>query len=103
MSHNSLRSSPLAVRWAARHPGTVGNLVLYGGWVSGDRIATPKLREHVRGLVEQHRGPGSDVLTDIFAPEAGLPGRRPRADDGHFIARHDRAVPIAAWLLTTTA
>jgi hypothetical protein len=44
--------------------------VLYGGWVSGDRIATPKLREHVVGLIEQHWGLGSDVLTDIFAPEA---------------------------------
>jgi hypothetical protein len=41
MSHNSVRSSPLAVRWAARHPGTVRNLVLYGGWVGGDgRLAT---------------------------------------------------------------
>jgi DNA-binding CsgD family transcriptional regulator len=44
--------------------------VLYGGWVRGDRIAAPKLREHVLGLVEQHWGLGSEVLTDIFAPDA---------------------------------
>jgi pimeloyl-ACP methyl ester carboxylesterase len=63
-------SAPLAVRWAARYPDTVTNLVLYGGWVRGDRIAAPKVREHVLGLVEQNWGLGSDVLTDIFAPEA---------------------------------
>jgi pimeloyl-ACP methyl ester carboxylesterase/DNA-binding CsgD family transcriptional regulator len=66
----SSMSAALAVTWAARYPGTVTRLVLYGGWVSGDRIAAPKIREHVLGLVEQNWGLGSDVLTDIFAPEA---------------------------------
>ena len=63
-------SAPLAVRWAAAHPETVRRLVLYGGWVDGQRLGPPRLREHVLGLVEQHWGLGSEVLTDIFAPGA---------------------------------
>jgi pimeloyl-ACP methyl ester carboxylesterase/DNA-binding CsgD family transcriptional regulator len=63
-------SAPLAVAWAAARPAAVSRLVLYGGWVSGDRIAAPALREHVLGLVEQHWGLGSQVLTEIFAPDA---------------------------------
>jgi pimeloyl-ACP methyl ester carboxylesterase/DNA-binding CsgD family transcriptional regulator len=63
-------SAPLAVRWAASHPETVNRLVLYGGWVSGRRIVAPGIREHILGLVEQHWGLGSEVLTDIFAPGA---------------------------------
>ena len=62
--------APLAVRWAARHPGSVRHLVLYGGWVEGDAVADPALREHVLGLVDQHWGLASDLLTEIFAPEA---------------------------------
>lgn len=63
-------SAPLAVRWAASHPETVDRLVLYGGWVSGERLGPPRLREHVLGLVKQHWGLGSKVLTEIFAPDA---------------------------------
>ncbi len=62
--------APLAVRWAARHPTSVTRLVLYGGWVEGNAIAVPALREHVLGLVDQHWGLASDLLTEIFAPEA---------------------------------
>ena len=62
--------APLAVRWAARHPESVSRLVLYGGWVDGDGVAAPAVREHVLGLVEEHWGLASDVLTEIFAPDA---------------------------------
>jgi pimeloyl-ACP methyl ester carboxylesterase len=62
--------APLAVRWAARHPESVTRLVLYGGWVDGDGVAAPAVREHVLGLVDQHWGFASDVLTEIFAPDA---------------------------------
>lgn len=62
--------APLAVRWAARHPESVSRLVLYGGWVDGDVIAAPAVREHVLGLIDQHWGFASDVLTEIFAPDA---------------------------------
>ena len=62
--------APLAVRWAARHPESVSRLILYGGWVDGDAVAAPAVREHVLGLVDQHWGFASDVLTEIFAPDA---------------------------------
>jgi pimeloyl-ACP methyl ester carboxylesterase len=62
--------APLAVRWAARHPESVTRLILYGGWVDGGVVAAPAVREHVLGLVDQHWGFASDVLTEIFAPDA---------------------------------
>ena len=61
---------PIAIDWAARHPETVSRLVLYGGWAQGQQVATPQAREHIAGLVRSAWGLGSDVLTEIFAPEA---------------------------------
>src|SRR3954451_23398780 len=46
--------APVAVRWAARHPGSVSRLVLYGGWVDGEVVAAPAVREHLLGLVDEH-------------------------------------------------
>lgn len=65
-------SAPLAVTWAAAEPATVGQLVLYGGWVTGEQVAGPEVREHVLALVRRHWGLGSDLLTDIFAPGASV-------------------------------
>jgi pimeloyl-ACP methyl ester carboxylesterase len=60
----------VAVAWAAEHPESVRRVVLYGGWVSGSEISPPTAQDHILGLVESHWGLGSDVLTDIFAPDA---------------------------------
>ena len=60
----------VAVAWAAAHPDTVRRLVLYGGWARGGELSPPAVRNHVLGLIESHWGLGSDVLTDIFAPDA---------------------------------
>jgi pimeloyl-ACP methyl ester carboxylesterase len=59
-----------AVGFAAREPGRVSRLVLYGGWVRGSELGSPEVREQVLGLVSTHWGLGSDVLADIFAPSA---------------------------------
>lgn len=67
--------APLAVTWAVTRPQRVDRLVLYGGWVRGADLATPAVQEHVLGLVGEHWGLGSDLLTDLFAPDAG-PGLR---------------------------
>lgn len=67
--------APLAVRWTASHAESVSRLVLYGGWVDGGAVAAPGVREHVLALIEQHWGFASDVLTEIFAPDAD-PGFR---------------------------
>jgi pimeloyl-ACP methyl ester carboxylesterase len=79
----------VAVAWAAAHPDTVRRLVLYGGWVRGGDRSPPGVRDHVLGLVESHWGLGSDVLTDIFAPDAD---RSTRAE----FARYQRACSSAA-------
>lgn len=60
----------VAVAWAATHPNTVRRLVLYGGWAHGGALSTPKVHDHLLGLIESHWGLGSEVLTDIFAPDA---------------------------------
>jgi pimeloyl-ACP methyl ester carboxylesterase len=82
--------APLAVRWAARHPTSVSHLVLYGGWVVGDAVASPAMREHVLGLVDQHWGFASDVLTEIFAPDADAGFRA-------MFSRYQRESASAAW------
>lgn len=79
----------VAVAWAAEHPDTVRRLVLYGGWVSGADISPPSAREHVLGLIESHWGLGSDVLTDIFAPDADATSRKE-------FGRYQRACSTAA-------
>ncbi|HET6967454.1 MAG TPA: alpha/beta fold hydrolase [Ornithinibacter sp.] len=66
----------LAVQWASRHPDTVDRLVLYGGWVSGARIGDPQGREHVMGLIRAHWGLGSDLLAEIYVPDADATTRR---------------------------
>jgi pimeloyl-ACP methyl ester carboxylesterase/DNA-binding CsgD family transcriptional regulator len=71
---------PIAIDWAARHPDTVDRLVLYGGWARGEDVATPQVREHVVGLIRSHWGLGSEVLTEIFAPEASTGTRAVLAD-----------------------
>jgi pimeloyl-ACP methyl ester carboxylesterase len=79
----------VAVAWAARHPATVRRLVLYGGWARGAELSPPGVQDHLLGLVESHWGLGSDVLTDVFAPDAD------QAMRGTF-ARYQRAASSAA-------
>ncbi len=81
--------APVAVAWAAEHPDTVRRLVLYGGWARGAEVSPPAVRDHVLGLVGAHWGLGSDVLTDIFAPDAD---RSMRAE----LAPYQRACSTAA-------
>ncbi len=61
----------VSVAWAATRPESVARLVLYGGWLRGAEIAPPAVREHVVGLVRTHWGLGSEILGEIFIPEAG--------------------------------
>jgi pimeloyl-ACP methyl ester carboxylesterase len=86
---------PIAIDWAARHPETVNRLILYGGWARGTDVATPQVREHVVGLIRSHWGLGSDVLTEIFAPEASAGMRAVFAD----YQRRASSAQMAAGLL----
>ncbi len=66
----------VAVTWAARHPERVDRLVLYGGWALGSAVATPEIQGHVMGLIREHWGLGSELLADLFAPDATPDMRR---------------------------
>jgi pimeloyl-ACP methyl ester carboxylesterase len=67
--------APVAAAWAAAEPATVSRLVLYGGWAHGPSVATPAVRQHVLGLLREHWGLASDLLADVFAPDADAPTR----------------------------
>lgn len=60
----------VAAQWAADRPETVSRLVLYGGWASGAAIGDEDSRRHILGLLATHWGLGSDLLTEVFAPDA---------------------------------
>ena len=84
------RHRPAATSWAGRwgrrwprsgppsSPETVSRLVLYGGWATGAAIGDEDSRRHMLGLLASHWGLGSDLLTDLFAPDADA-GTRLRA------------------------
>jgi pimeloyl-ACP methyl ester carboxylesterase/DNA-binding CsgD family transcriptional regulator len=60
----------VAARWAADHPDAVTRLVLYGGWADGAAIGDEAGRHHVLGLLASTWGLGSDLLANLFAPDA---------------------------------
>jgi pimeloyl-ACP methyl ester carboxylesterase/DNA-binding CsgD family transcriptional regulator len=60
----------VAAQWAADRPDTVSRLVLYGGWATGSAIGDEDSRRHVLGLLATHWGLGSDLLTNLFGPDA---------------------------------
>ena len=72
--------APVAAQWAAHRPESVDRLVLYGGWASGDAIGDEDSRRHVLGLLATHWGLGSDLLTELFGPDADAGTRRALAD-----------------------
>ena len=61
--------APVSVAYAARRPERVGRLVLYGGYVDGAQIASPRVRAAMLDMIGAHWGLGSEVLADVFLPE----------------------------------
>jgi pimeloyl-ACP methyl ester carboxylesterase/DNA-binding CsgD family transcriptional regulator len=61
--------APVALAHAVRHPERVGRLILYGGFVNGQEVASAEVRAAMIELVRAHWGLGSDVLADIFLPD----------------------------------
>ena len=78
----------VAAQWAADQPEKVSRLVLYGGWATGDAIGDEDSKRHMLGLLASHWGLGSDLLTDLFAPEADAGTRLA-------LARYQRAASSA--------
>ena len=62
--------APVAARWAAERPETVSKVVLYGGWASGESIGDEDSKRLILDLLATHWGLGSDLLTNLFAPDA---------------------------------
>ncbi len=61
----------LAAAIAARYPGRVDALALYGMCACGADLAPPAVRDSVVALMRAHWGLGSKVLTGIFIPDPG--------------------------------
>lgn len=78
----------VAAAWAADRPEAVSRLVLYGGWAVGASIGDEASQGHMLGLLRTHWGLGSDLLTDLFAPDADAGARRT-------LARYQRAASSA--------
>jgi pimeloyl-ACP methyl ester carboxylesterase/DNA-binding CsgD family transcriptional regulator len=62
--------APVSLAYAARRPERVGRLILYGGFADGHQVASAEVRAAMIELVRAHWGLGSDVLADIFLPDA---------------------------------
>jgi pimeloyl-ACP methyl ester carboxylesterase/DNA-binding CsgD family transcriptional regulator len=63
-------AAPLSVAFAARHPARVGRLVLYGGYADGHQVGDAEVRAAMLAVVRAHWGLGSEVLADLFLPDA---------------------------------
>jgi len=90
------RGAGVAAQWAADHPDTVSRLVLYGGWATGQAIGDEDSRRHLIGLLATHWGLGSDLLTDLFAPETDAGTRRALAQYQRAASSAETAVALLA-------
>lgn len=84
----------VAAQWAADRPETVSKLVLYGGWASGASIGDDDSKRHILGLLKTHWGLGSDLLTNLFAPDADAGTRHAVADYQRAASSADTAVAL---------
>ena len=62
------QAGPIALTYAVKHPERVSQLILYGTYANGAKIAEDKLKESMLSLVRAHWGIGSRALADIFMP-----------------------------------
>ena len=85
----------VSLAFAARQPDRVARLVVYGGYADGHQIATPDVRSAMIGMVRAHWGLGSDVLADVFLPDASAETK------AHFARqqRHSTTAEFACELL----
>jgi pimeloyl-ACP methyl ester carboxylesterase/DNA-binding CsgD family transcriptional regulator len=81
-------AAPVSIAFAARHPERVARLILYGGYADGHEVAADDVREAMIGLVRAHWGLGSEVLSDIFLPDASAEAK------AHFSRLQRAAAPV---------
>jgi pimeloyl-ACP methyl ester carboxylesterase/DNA-binding CsgD family transcriptional regulator len=87
--------APASVAFAARHPGRVGRLVIYGGYADGREIASAEVRRAMVAMIQAHWGLGSDVLADIFLPDGSTQSKANFAR----LQRDSASAEVAAGLL----
>ena len=61
---------PPTLVYAARNPGVVRKICLYGTYACGNDLAALKVRQAIRATVRAHWGMGARAMADIFLPEA---------------------------------
>jgi class 3 adenylate cyclase len=61
---------PVAIAYAARYPGRVSELILWGSFARGSALGRPDVRDALVKLVQAEWGLGSEALTGIFMPGA---------------------------------
>ena len=66
------QAGPIALAYAVRHPERVSQLILYGTYSEGAKIATDDLKESMLSLVRAHWGIGSKTLADMFMPGSDM-------------------------------
>jgi pimeloyl-ACP methyl ester carboxylesterase len=66
---------PIALAYAALHPGRVNRMVLYGSYLCGTSLAPEAVRTALIALVRANGRLGSRTLADIFHPTADAEGR----------------------------
>jgi pimeloyl-ACP methyl ester carboxylesterase/DNA-binding SARP family transcriptional activator len=65
------QGGPVAVAFAARHPGLVDRLILHGTYASGPAVFTrPDLNAALVSMVRAHWGFGSRLFADLYRPGA---------------------------------
>ena len=92
----------VAAQWAADRPETVSRLVLYGGWATGHAIGDEDSRRHVLGLVGTHWGLGSDLLTELYAPDADRGTRQALAEYQRAASSSATAEALLGWPSSST-
>lgn len=85
----------VAVAIAAREPGRVDRLVLYGMCARGQELASEPVRDSLVALVRAHWGLGSQALSNVFLPDASAQDNRDFAE----LQRSAASAEVAAELL----
>jgi len=92
-------TGPVAVTFAARHPGRVARLMLYGTFARGEHVATKPIQRSVIDLVRASWGLGARLLTELFLPADG--GAPPEAAQWFVrFQRESASAEMAVRLLT---
>lgn len=65
----ALQAGPMAVAYAAAHPGRVGRLILYGTYADGRGMGEERLQASLVSLIRAHWGVGSSTLAGLWMPD----------------------------------